>query len=780
MWIQEQLEPNQPISNIPIVLEINGYLSISALSKSINSIIVKHEILRTIYFIEDGKPRQKILSPKKISIPVIDVHDLSSDEVNDIISDEANKCFNIEKDLMIRVMALKISDSKYKVIITQHHLASDAWSLNLLIGELGEFYKAYLDGHNEQEIQLNYPYCLYSEWENDLLKTEYINGQLDYWKNKLSNCNDGQPLPLDKPRGNKRIYNGSFYRFSVDRSLRKKAIEFCEENNITLFMLLIGTFNLLLMRYSNQYDFNVGTLVANRNHKEIENTLGFFINTLVIRTTPDKHWNIKDFFNNVKINCLEAFNCQDVPFDMVVDSLKTERNAQLNPLFQVLFTLQNALDTKINLPGLDIIASDYDRSISKFDITLNFSEIDNNLAGLFEYNTDLFYEETIAQLGNHYISLLDSIINNPEQKITNVEFLLPQELHILHNVFNDTYADLPHPVNIIDIFQDQVIRNPDNIAVIIEDQMVTYRDLNTLSNQIAHVLIQRGLKKGNNAAIYLPRSIEYLVCMLSILKTGATFVPLDIKYPKTRTMFMINDANVKLVMTRSECIRDMDLEQSRYLCLDLITNEINSSPIQNIDIHIEPDDVAYLMYTSGSTGDPKAVMTPHRGVVRCVKNTNYVNITDKDTLLQISPLVFDGSTFDIWGALLNGAKLILTPEGLPELKKLANLIDKHRITIAFMTTQLFNLLVDHYLPTLCQLERIFFGGERTCPEHVLKFLKHDGKCSLFNVYGPTETTVFASFHPITEVDMITSTVPIGKPITNTQLYVVDSELQILP
>lgn len=767
----------QPISNIPLVIAIEGELNQDALTQSFRKIIQRHEILRTTYQSIDYQVTQVIQENFNFDIPMLDCLD---GKIETLLEKEANKKFDLSQDLMIRALLLKTAPKEFTLMVTQHHIASDAWSLNILMHELSTYYHAYHHQLPLPEMPSPVQYADYSCWQRRHFNDDSLAGDLAFWKKQLENSPEITTFPYDKPKGEIQTFRGEFYSFALDQALILKLKNIANQNQSTLFMVMLTAFNILLQRYSGQNDLCIGILSANRPASALDKTLGFFVNTLTTRNQIDSSLPVSDLLLQVKRNVLDCLANQHVPFDKVVESLCTERQTNRHPFFQVLFSLQNALENNLVLDDLKVEVTEYDRKISKFDLTLSLVEKNEGLSAIFEFNSDLFYRETIERIASHYIQILISISDNCSQPIHQISLLTTNERKRWLIDFNDVNTPFP-AMSLATSFKENVEKFPAKIAIIADEKSYSYKEIDDLSTQLANLLISYGIQPGAAIGLLLPRNIENIISLLAVIKMGACYVPIDPAWPIERIDYVLNDANINVVLSLSECLDNLPaLTKIHLMLLDMEWPAISQQSLESPLIDVSPTDDCYIMYTSGSTGKPKGVIAQHQGVMRLVKNTNYISLDENQTLLQVSQLVFDGATFDIWGSLLNGGTLVLTPQGLPELNRLAELITTYQVTTLFVTTQLFNTLVDYKLPMLAPIKQLLFGGEMASHHHVECFRAAYPDCTIRNIYGPTECTTYALSYLIENNLDKTIPIPLGTPISNTCAVILSQELQVVP
>ncbi|BBC27200.1 non-ribosomal peptide synthetase [Pseudanabaena sp. ABRG5-3] len=790
MWFFHQIEPDNPFYNNSIALSFNGLLDITNLELSLTSLAQRHETLRTNFNVVDGQPVQIIAPTQAISLSLVDLQDLATDhqsiEVKQLIKAEAQIPFKFSTEALWRTKLLKLSEESHILIITIHHIISDGWSMGVLVNDLANFYQAFCNQAPPTLPALTVQYADFAEWQHQWLQGDRLASQLNYWKQQLDGALPILDLPSDRPRPSAQTYRGAVATFQCDRHLTQQLETLSQRSGVTLFMTLLTAFTVLLYRYSGQQDLVIGSPIANRNRVEIENLIGFFANTLPLRIKVDNNPTFEQLLTQVQAITLDAYSHQDLPFDLLVEELKIERHLSHNPIVQVIFALQNSPLPSIKLPNLEIsqIVS-FDSGSVRFDLEMHLWESPEGLRGDVVYSTDLFNSDTIQRLIGHFQTLLGGIVSNPQYRVAELPILTAEERQKILIEWQQTQTEYPRDKTIAQLFEEQVEKNPHAIAVVFGDQQLTYQELNQRANQLAHHLHTLGVTPNQLVGICVERSIEMLVSLLAILKVGGAYVPLDSNYPQERLAFIIQDAQISTILTQeklSTILREKltsTLPNLIYVDRDWQTFEQYTSDNLNTSL-LTVNNLAYVEYTSGSTGIPKGVCVSHRGVVRLVKNTNYFNFNPDLVFLQLAPLSFDASTFEIWGSLLNGAKLAIMPPHIPSLQELGQAIRQYQVTTLWLTSGLFNLMVDERIEDLQSLWHLLAGGDALSIPHVQKFLQQIPNCQLINGYGPTENTTFTCCYPITSQSPIDKSVPIGRPISNTFVYILDSNLQPLP
>jgi amino acid adenylation domain-containing protein/non-ribosomal peptide synthase protein (TIGR01720 family) len=783
LWFLEQLYPDNNAYHISDAYTLLGQLNFNALQNSINLLIKRHESLRTFFYVDEGVPYQAIIDQNdiKYEIPVFyfDTLKTSLNSVNDLIKNIVNEKFNLQKAPLMRAAIIRLSSHQSILVICFHHIVCDGWSMKILLEDLNKYYCEF----NKDRIPilelLPYQYIDYAAWQNEWLKGKIKNNLLDFWKEQLSEVKPLQ-LMIDKDRPITQTFNGNVIEFSIPPQVTEHLHKIAIKEEVTLYMLLLAAFKVLLYQYSNQDDITVGSPIANREHQDLESIVGFFVNTIVIRSKFDSKTQLREFLNQIKNYTLNAYMHQDLPFEQLVENLMHERIPNRTPLFQVMFALQNTPKAILHLDTLKLEHQEINDNTSKFDLNLNIEMKDNYLACYLEYNTDLYYQTTIERMSKHYLNILDAFINNSQQKIADISILSETENKIIE-INNSTFLPLKNCL-IHKHFEDQVKISPDAIALVCNHQQLTYRELNIFSNQLAHYLIRLGIKNENIIAIHMERGYRMVVVMLAVLKAGAAFLPIDSEIPKGRIGYMLNDSKASLIITDKSTYQNIiELMRVNQLNINLVNLDIDLSNIcsekkDNPNIQLIPHNLAYTIYTSGSTGYPKGVLIEHLSVVNCINSIqNLLNINSSDNFLAVTSISFDVAILDYFLPLSYGSKVVITDDiTRKDFSVLADILNSEQITAMQATPSAWNEILSNgwnnkYLQTL----KILTAGE-ALSENLANDLLSRGK--LFNIYGPTEATIYATFSHIENSKLIT----IGKPIFNSSAYVLNQDLQPVP
>jgi len=775
MWFLYQLESQSAFYNESLQLRLEGVLNLAALEQSINEIIRRHEILRTTFPAVDGKPVQVISPSLKIKIPVLDLQGLAASEVQQIVTKEARQPFDLSHGPLLRVSLLKLGSDSYTLVLIMHHIITDGWSMGLFIQELCNIYRALTLDTPLLLSQLPIQYGDFAVWQRQWLTEEVQKQQLNYWTQQLAGAPPLLELPTDKPRPAIQTFCGATQQFQIDRNLSEQIKKFSQQSGATLFHTLLAAFVVLMFRYSGQDDICVGSPIANRNRRELDSLIGFFVNTLVLRHRIEGNPSFVEFLSQVRQVATSAYTHQDVPFEQVVEALQPERSLSYNPLFQVVFVLENFLLDKVELPDLTLTPQFVERGTSQFDLTLAVWETKAGLIGSWEYNSDLFEPDTIARMTSHFQTLLAAIIANPHQSIGELPLLSQQERHQLLVEWNDTYRPYPHDKCIHQLFEEQVEKTPDAVAVVYEEESLTYQQLNDRANQLAHYLRSLGVKPEVLVGICIERSPLMIVGMLGILKAGGAYVPLDPAYPQERLAFMLEDAHVLVLLTQESLVNTLPPHKAQVICLDS-DKAISNSSTENLTHTTTTNNLAYVIYTSGSTGRPKGVQIEHRGLLNLVFwHQQAFAVSSGDRATQVAGVAFDACGWEIWPYLVAGASIHF-PDDETRLnpEQLRDWMLAKAITISFLPTPMAEKMLSLNWPANAALRTLLTGGDQ--------LHQYPSDCHPFEVvnnYGPTENTVVTTSGIVHKQQTYLSPT-IGRAIANTQVYILDSLLQPVP
>ena len=792
LWFLDQLEPNSPFYNIPLALRLEGTLKIDVLEKSLQEIIQRHEALRTNFLTLDGNPVQIIKPESNWKLTIVNGKESKNYQEENALKQwleiHSHQPFDLANESLIRATLLELSDTEHFLLICLHHVVSDGWSMGVFIQELTTLYNAYTKGLEPLLKELPIQYADFALWQREYLQGEILQNQLNYWQKQLSAAPALLHLPSDRPRPPEQRFEGDRIRCILSPELSQGLNKLSREKGVTLFMTLLTAFNILLNRYTGETDILVGTPIANRTRSELDGLIGFFVNTLVLRTDLAGNPSFSETLKQVRETATDAYDHQDLPFEMLVEALQPERNMSYTPLFQVMFGLENEIVNVIDLEGIKATPQPLEFKTAKFDLSLSIQVKEAGLIASWEYNTDLFEQSTIERLSGHFINLLTGIIANPEQSIAQLPLLTENERCQLLVDWNQTHIDYQPELCLHQLFEQQVKLNPDAIAVRLENEFLTYQELNNRANQLAHYLQSLGVKADGLVGIFVERSLEMIIGILGILKAGGAYVPLDVNYPKERITYIFEDTQLSILLTQSQLLEQLPAFQGTTICLDQDWSSIAKQSTVNPIVEVDQHNLAYIIYTSGSTGKPKGVMIEHRSIVNYILTAiREYNFTSDDQILQFSSICFDASIEEIFGSLLSGATLVLrTEDMLRSSEDFWQYCQKWQLTVLGIPTAYWHQLVSELTPTvlpiLSNIKRIIVGGEAIQPAKVKQWHTITANYSplpqLFNGYGPTEATIVTTIYEFTSP--IVNNVPIGRPLSNIQVYILDTFLQPVP
>ena len=783
LWFLSQLEPHSVAYNEPKTFRIEGPLDLKALQRALDEIVARHEVLRTTFAPGNGEPVQCVHPGGTVDLSLVDLRARGSArdrEAQQILREAIRRPFDLSADLMLRAFLLRLADDEHILMLATHHVASDGWSMGILTRELGTLYESFATGRTTTLPELPIQYADYAWWQRQPAQAEIVDAQLEYWRRQLT----GAPvleLPSDRPRTGPRTYESATQAIELPEDLCRQLKQLSRRGQATLYMTLLAALQLLLHRYSGQEDIAIGSPIAGRTEAEVDGLIGFFVNTLVLRTDLSGNPSFRELLGRVRKVALGAFEHQAAPFERLVAELHPERNPGRHPFFDVMFAFQNMpADEGLRLPGHRVSSIELDSGISKFDLVFTLMEDGDVVRGSLDYCVDLFDALTIRRLVGHFETLLRSAVATPDAAISDLRMLTDAESRQLVVDWNRTATDYPRDASIHTLFETQARQSPDAVAVAFGDEQLTYQELNWRANQVAHYLSGLNLQSAPLIAISMDRSLDLVVGLLGILKTGRAYLPLDPEHPAERLDYMLRDTQVAVVLTSERITARFMAHGVHAIALDAEREQIAAQSRENPASTTTADDLAYVMYTSGSTGRPKGVEIPHRGVVRLVCASNYVRLDAGETLLHLAPISFDASTFEIWGALLHGATCAVFAGPVPRSTELGGVLKRYRVSTLWLTASLFNLIIDEDPGALASVRQLLIGGEALSVRHVERALSSLPNTSIINGYGPTESTTFACTYPIRSLPPYAASIPIGKPIANTEVYVLDSRLALAP
>jgi amino acid adenylation domain-containing protein len=777
LWFLHQLEGENCVYNVPFFWQINGFLNVSALEQAIREILQRHEVLRTSFCVVDESPIQVIHPYPQLTVQMLNWQELTEEsqlnKAMQLATEELQQPFDLSNPLLLRVKLLQLTDESHLLLLVIHHIVCDGWSMDIFRRELFALYTAFCAGELSPLPELSLQYADFAHWQRQWLQGDVLETQLNYWKQQLAQISPLLELPTDKPRPSVQSFRGRSQFLQLSQDLTQKLKRLSQESGTTLFMTLLAGFTLLLSRYSGQEDIVVGSAIANRNRRETEALIGFFVNTLALRTNLQGNPSFLELLERVKQVTLDAYDHQDLPVEKLVEELGLERSLSHHPLFQVAFGLQNQTQQQLEISGLTLTRFEWENTTTLFDLSLMFRETPQGLTGEWEYATDLFAATTIQRMVGHFEFILKGIVDNPNQPINTLSLLIEDEYQQLQR-WNQTQTEYPHAQTLVDLFEAQVAKNPNNLALVFESQSLTYLQLNQKANQLAHYLIQNyQIQPDTLIGICVERSLEMIIGVLGILKAGGAYVPIDPNYPKERIEFMLEDAGTSVLLTQSHLKEQLPLAKLKHQVICLNEETFAQELIDNPNSQTTPDNLAYIIYTSGSTGQPKGVMIEHRAIVNLsLVWAKTFQVQHDSRLLQFGSFSFDLSIGEIATALSAGACLYLAKkETLLPSQVLVDLLRDRQISHLMLSPSALSVLPQASLP---DLQAVIVGGEACSAELVAQW---GTKRCFFNCYGPTESTVIAS---ISSCEPNGKKPSIGQPLSNIRIYILDAHNQPLP
>src|SRR5215831_8450157 len=683
MWFLHQLEPESAAYNIQAAVRIQGNLNVRALEQSLNEVVRRHESLRSSFVMINERVLQVINPELKLELGEIDLRTLPpgqrEKEVQRLARQIAGTPFDVELAPLLRADLLRLDHEEYVLVLLMDHIISDGWSMGVLIQELCVLYQVYSLRQPSPLPELEIQYVDYAQWQREYLTGDVLKEQLEYWKRQLSDASPVLDLPADRSRPPLQSDRGATEVLELSPGLTEKLKALSQQQGATLFMTLLAAFQVFLYRLTGQSDLSVGAPVAGRTQPETENLVGCFVNTLVLRSVLSGHASFIEVLNRAREVTLEAQSHQDVPFELLVEELQPERNLGHSPFFQVMLVLHPPLP-EIKLPGLRIKQIELENDTAKFELMFSFRESEQGLSWFLEYRTDRFDSATVKRLGVRFKLLLAGIVAEPGQRISELRMLTEAEAVEQVEEWNATAREYPRTQSVAELFEQEAARGPEAVAVVCGAEEVSYDELNRRANQVAHYLRELGVRAEVSVGLCLERSVEMVVGLLGILKAGGAYVPLDPDYPLERLHFMLEDAGVSVLLTQERLLSSLPTHHSQVVCLDRDREEIAQRSERNPEVEVAGDNLAYVMYTSGSTGQAKGVSVTHRNIVRLVQGTEYVEFGSEEVFLQMAPITFDASTFELWGSLLHGAKLVMMAAGRATLAELGAALQEHKVS----------------------------------------------------------------------------------------------------
>ncbi|HMF57479.1 MAG TPA: condensation domain-containing protein, partial [Pyrinomonadaceae bacterium] len=687
LWFIHQLEPSSSAYNMPVAVRLKGRLDFAALERTLSEIIKRHESLRTSFRLSDGHPVQIIAPPEEVALPVLDLSHMPERErmaeAHNLAAAEARQSFDLEHGPLCRASLLRLGPEDHILLFTMHHIITDGWSMGVLVHEVGALYRAFAEGEQSPLAPLPIQYADFAYWQRKVLEGEVLEAHSRYWEKQLGGTLPVMELPTDRPRPSVQSFRGASQMLNLSASLVEKLKALARREGVTFFMLLLAAFKAMLYRYTGEEEIIVGSPIANRNRVEVEGLIGFFVNTLVLRTDLSGSPNFRELLKRVRTVALEAYAHQDMPFEQLVEHLQPERSTNRHPLFQVMFQLENAPEGEALLPGLTLQPVEVERTTTQFDLSLDLMEDTEGLVAVAEYSTDLFDGSTIARMLRHFQNVLEGIANNENARITQLPLLTTAERDQLLVGWNDTAKNYPVGECLHQLFEAQVKRTPERVAVEGFGEQLTYAELNSRANQLAHYLRSIGVRAEMRVGVLMERSLEMVTGLLAVLKAGGAYVPLDPRYPKQRLAFMLEDAQASVLLTEERLKEVMPEHQAQVVCLEIDSETIAHESTLDPTNVTAAENLAYVIYTSGSTGQPKGVGVSHKSLVNhqaAVRDD--FDLSASDRVLQFASLSFDVAAEEIFPTLLGGATLVLLNEQMQGLgTMLLHEIEEQSVTV---------------------------------------------------------------------------------------------------
>jgi amino acid adenylation domain-containing protein len=777
LWFMHHLEPGNSSYNIPITMRLIGPLDVNALTQTLNEIVRRHEVLRTTFVMTDKEPLQVVASARTIQLPVLDLSPLERSareaEVVELVTAGGRYSFDLSREFLFRASLLRLGEKEHVVSLVIHHIVSDGWSMSVLVRELEILYAAFSTGRLSPLPELPIQYADYALWQRQPAQEEQISQQVEYWKVQLADAPPLLNFPTDRPRPAVQSSRGAREAFVLSPGLTEALKTLSVEHEVTLFMTLLGAFQVLLMRYAGQEQISVGSPIAGRNYVQTEDLIGLFATTLVLHTDLRGDPPFAELLTRVRETALGAYAHQDVPFERLVEELQPARSLAQSPLFQVMFVLQNTPQPKLEIAGLRLDPIGIEATRTKFDLTLSVVEGTSGLKAVFEYNTDLFDIGTIKRLAGNLKVLLQSVVKEPEQRLSRLSLLTAAEEEQIER-WNSTTSEYNREQCLHDCFEAQVARTPDSVALVVGDLRYCYRELEERANRLAHYLRELDVGPEMLVGILMDRSVEMVVALLAVLKAGAGYVPLDPAYPRQRLRWMLEDSAVAVLLTESKYDETLLQHGVRIVCMDTDSAAIAQHSSQQLDVGVTANNLAYVIYTSGSTGRPKGVAIEHQSVVALIHWAHKCFSSDQLAgVLASTSICFDLSVFELFGPLCAGGTVILADNvlALPLLSAASEVTLINTVPSAFA-----ELLRSDYVPET--VRTINLAGEALSQKLAQAVQQQGSVSALYNLYGPTEDTTYStcSLVPL-ESDRAPT---IGRPIANTKAHVLDRHLHLVP
>ena len=791
IWFFQELSPGMKSYNFQAAIRFDGELDVAALRGALQEIVRRHEIFRTVFVATDGEPRQRVQAPWAVDLHVTDLRHVPDEarqgELERILRAEFQKPFHLGTLPLIRWTLYRTADDAHVLAAVEHHFVHDGWSFGVFLQELAALYAASAEGRPSPLPPLEVQFADYAVWQRAWMRSDRAARQLEYWKRQLAGLPPVLELPADRPRPAEMSFRGRSLRHRLPPELARAAQAFSRRHGVTLYVTLLAAYQALLHRYTGEAAFAVGGGVANRNERLAEQVIGMIVNTVALRADLGGDPTAGELLDRVRRTTFDAYANREIPFGEVVEAVQPERRLSHLPIYQTAFSFHDAPYPPFGLPRVRMSVTEaLSNESAKFDLQViciprgsQQAGADDEVTMLWEYATDLFDEATVARMETHYRSLLRGIVADPQSRVSALPLLADDERRALVEAWSG--RETPYPRATADaLFARQAAAAPGAVALCWEGGWMSYGELDAGANRLARHLRALGVRAGVRVGVCLERSPGMIAATLAVLKAGGAYVMLDPAYPAERLGWMLEDSGAGVLVTEAALAERLPAGSIPAVLLDRDADAIAARPAERIEAGTGPESPAYVMYTSGSTGRPKGIEIPHRGIVRLVRETDYVRIDPDDVFLQLAPASFDAATLEIWGPLLNGARLALAPAGPTSVDEIAQAVAAHGVTVLWLTAGLFHLVVDERIGALRGVRQLLAGGDVLSPSHVRRVLAELPGTVVVNGYGPTENTTFTACHRVDALAEDAAGVPVGRPIANTRVYVLDGRMQPVP